>query len=56
MTGAKKIISWNTGGLKDITRRHKKDIFEKADESECQKVRRQITRNIWKKWQKMKVP
>ena len=38
MTGAKKIITWNTGGLKDITRRQKKvelirNILEKANET-----------------------
>ena len=38
MTGAKKIVSWNTGGLKDITRRQKKVeliryILEKANET-----------------------
>ena len=38
MTGAKKIVSWNTGGLKDITRRQKKvelirNILEKANET-----------------------
>ena len=38
MTGAKKIVSWNTGGLKDITRRQKKvelirNTLEKANEN-----------------------
>ena len=38
MTGAKKIVSWNTGGLKDVTRRHQKveivrNILEKANET-----------------------
>ena len=38
MTGAKKIVSWNTGGSKDVTRRNSKveivrNILGKAHET-----------------------